>query len=109
MKKTIAIALSLALAGTAASASNAGFGFQRSIEKADFITLDLVRADTAGTVEILDATANGIGPVIGTADVRSGANNDVRIHLKRQPVRFLTAVLRDVNGEIVATQRIDTN
>ncbi|SDE17909.1 hypothetical protein [Limimaricola pyoseonensis] len=109
MKTSIAFALALALGGTAAAADTNGFALQRHADKSTYLTIDLVRADGDGIVEIVDATAHGLGPVIGSVAVREGANNDLRVQLERQPVRFMTAVLRDASGEIVATQRIDTN
>ncbi len=109
MTKTIALALVAALAGTTASAGNAGFGLQRSATAADTLTVDLVRADTAGTVSILDYRAGVIGPVLGTSTVQAGANNDVLVKLDREPIGDVMAVIYDANGETVAQKRIILN
>ncbi len=104
MKTTIALALTATLLGSAVTAAP-GFGLQRSIDDSTVVTLDLVRADVDGTVEITDFS----GKVLANEAVLAGANSNVRFQLDRQPVGDVLAVLYDANGDVVAERRLDRN
>ncbi len=110
MKKHIALAFAAALLGTAASAANNNsFGIQHYADAGSTIELDLVRADSAGTVEIIDNLTGVRGPVLGQATVAQGANADVRVQLQREPVGHVVAVLDDADGNAVAERLIRLN
>ncbi len=108
MTKTIALALAatLALGTTAATAATEGFGLQKSADEASSLTLDLVRSENGGSVQIFDFASGERGVVLGDRMVSAGANNDVRINFDRQPFSDVIAVLYDADGNVTAERRI---
>ncbi len=102
MKTTIALALAATLLGSAVTAEP-GFGFQRTVEKGTLITLDLVRSDTGGRVDLTDIN----GRVMASQEVIAGANSNVRFQLDRNPTGNVYAVLYNANGEVVAERMLD--
>ena len=106
MKLTSFIAAA-AIASTAsiASADNS-FAFGDRLDNNSTLELGLVRATSDGVVEIYDHRVGKLGDLLGTQEVRAGANFDVRVTVGDRPDADVIAVLK-VDGQIVATQDYD--
>ncbi|MEO0484598.1 MAG: hypothetical protein AAF092_01660 [Pseudomonadota bacterium] len=103
MFKTFAIAAT-AIALTAGAASANSFGFQGAAdENSPQVTLNLVRADAAGTVVLESLT----GDVLAMAEVDAGANTDVILNLEGSVTSDVVAKLI-IDGAVEDTLRIRT-
>lgn len=91
LMKSVAAAALIAASTTVATA--AGFGIQTTVEDDSSITLDRVRADADGVVVIYDYSGGDFGAVLGSADLNSGANVDVRVQLDPNIAQTLAAVI----------------
>ena len=106
--KAFAIA-ALTLAGTATVASaNSYFELPRTQGVTSTFDLGLVRAEADGVVEIYDILDGEQTALIGTQNVREGANSDVRINTGAPVRRDVVAVLK-VDGEVVASEIFRVN
>ncbi|MBW6417046.1 hypothetical protein [Celeribacter sp. PS-C1] len=91
--KTVLAAAAVTLAGSAAFA---GAGYIKPGEAQNTnsgVTLELVRADSAGVVYAYDARDGVEGKVLGSAPVKAGANTNVRIEFRTQPLKDVLTVL----------------
>ena len=105
--KTLVLAAAVAATGSIASADNY-FEFGETLDRSSIIDLGLVRAESAGVVEIYDNARGELGQLLGTETVNGGANADVRVNLGSAPQGDVIAVIR-VNGEIAETKSFDVN
>lgn len=98
--KTLAAAAVVAVAGSAAFAGPNYIvpGQAQSLNTS--ATLDLVRADTDATVYIYDFHGGERGALLGSADVKAGANTDVTIKFKAAAIDDTIAVLSDGVNEL---------
>jgi hypothetical protein len=72
------------------------------------IELDLVRAETAGTVEVVELVGGELGDTLGTTSVNAGANSNVFVHFNGLPTsNDVAAVLKDAAGNVVAIEEIE--
>ncbi|SFJ36806.1 hypothetical protein [Celeribacter neptunius] len=102
--KTLAAAALVAVAGSAAVAGPNYIitGVQKDIKSVT--TVDLVRADQAGTLEVYNFHNGERGALLGSADVNAGANTDVKVRLSNAPLNKVEYVLVGNNGaELAAT------
>lgn len=102
---TLIAAAAVALTAGAASADNS-FAFGDRLDNSSTLEIGTVRAASAGVVEIYDGRYGDLGALLGTEEVRAGANFDVRVNVGDQPDADVIAVLK-VNGQIVAQQDYD--
>lgn len=93
LMKTAAFAAILGMTTTGATA--AGFGLQTVVDDNSTITLSLVRADSDGVVVVYDYTGSEFGEVLGTAEIREGANTQVKVSLGNTTATELAAVIYD--------------
>ncbi len=102
--KTIA----LAAAATVALASTASANFSFTDAPVDSATAELgnVTAAGNGVISIYDNNLGVQGALLGTEEVRAGANYDVRVNLGKKPINDVVAVL-SVNGQVVDTLELD--
>ncbi len=106
--KAFAIA-AITLASTASVASATSyFELPRAQNSGSTVDLGLVRAEADGVVEIYDILTGAEGTLIGTQNVRAGANADVRINTGAPVRRDVVAVLK-VDGEVVASEIFRVN
>lgn len=106
--KAFAIA-AVALASTASVASaNSYFELPRAQDATSTLELGIVRAEADGIVEIYSRGDNEQAVLLGTENVRAGANADVRVNTGT-PLRSDVVAVLKVDGEVVATEtyRID--
>ena len=104
--KSIAL-VAATIAGTASFASaESYFQFNDTIEDTSVLELGLVRAESAGVVEVYDYARGEIGALIGSEQVRMGANSDVRVNAPIRPTDSVIALLK-VDGETVAQRTYD--
>lgn len=103
--KSIALAAIVATAGTAASA-NSYFEFGETLKSSSVLDLGLIRSETNGIVEIYDDARGEPGKLLGTKNVRAGANSDVRVNIGKRPQQNVIALLK-IDGEIVAQKQYD--
>jgi hypothetical protein len=107
-----ALAVSVFLGATAAATAGEGFNNlffddyeQRSNSR---IEVDLVRAETSGTVEVVEMIGGAMGDSLGMTPVQAGANKDVFIHFNSLPTsNDVAVILRDSAGNIVDIEEID--
>ncbi|AJE47407.1 hypothetical protein [Celeribacter indicus] len=107
--KTLAAASLIALAtGTASYAQGMGYNYIVPGENDNIstsLTLEMVRASQAGTVQVYDYTAGEQGDLIGSAEVSAGANEGVNVTLDANTAQQLLIVLT-VGGQVEATTTI---
>jgi hypothetical protein len=105
--KTLAAASIIAATSTAAFASGSDHIFLGSGQDVTTqVELDLVRASSAGTVDIYSYHRNVQGELLGSTSVRAGANKSLDIRLNSLATTDLIAVL-NVNGVVVDAVEID--
>lgn len=92
MKSTALIAL-LGLGFGTATAAQSTFGFQQNIEDDLSITIDLVRAETAGTLAVFDYSLGEFGDLLGTTPLNAGVNTDVMVMLDVNTAQTVAAVI----------------
>lgn len=78
--------------GTAATAQST-FGFQQKIEDDLSITIDLVRAESAGTLAVFDYSQGEFGELLGTTPLNAGVNSDVMVMLDINTASTIAAVI----------------
>ncbi|MEM5474939.1 hypothetical protein [Pacificibacter sp. AS14] len=105
--KTLAAAAVLIAAGSSAFASDYIFT-DNSQDLKSYVELDLVRASSAGVVDVYELTADGQGKLLGSQAVHAGANDNVRVSFKTITVHDVVAVLT-TNGSVAATETIDVS
>ncbi|RPE71649.1 hypothetical protein EDD53_0774 [Pacificibacter maritimus] len=105
--KTLVAAAVLVGAGSTAFASDHIFADANQDLKS-YVSLDLVRATSAGTVDVYELNADGRGELLGSAAVHAGANTDVKVQLKNNISQDVVAVLT-ANGADVAIDQIERN
>ncbi len=99
----IAAAATVALASTASANS---FSFNEMDISGSTAELGQVTANGNATVSLYDFHGGVQGALLGTKELASGANYDVRVKLGQRPINDVVAVL-SVDGQIVDTQEID--
>ncbi len=99
----IAAAATVALASTASA--NA-FSFNEMSISGSTAELGQVTANGNAEVKLYDYHGGEQGALLGSTDLASGANFDVRVKLGQRPINDVIAVL-SVDGQIVDTQEID--
>jgi len=99
----LAAAATVALASTASA--NA-FSFNEMEISGATAELGQVTAQGNGVVSLYDFHGGEQGALLGTKEIASGANFDVRVKLRSRPINDVVAVLT-VDGQIVDTQEID--
>jgi hypothetical protein len=99
--KSIAL-VAATIAGTASVASaDSYFQFNETLDDTSVLELGLVRAESAGVVEIYDFSRGEVGVLIGSEEVNMGANSDVRVNAPIRPTDNVIALLK-IDGETVA-------
>jgi hypothetical protein len=105
--KTLAAASIIAATSTAAFASGSDHIFLGSGQDVTTqVELDLVRASSAGTVDIYSFHKGVQGELLGSAAVRAGANTNLNIDLDKSATTDVIAVL-NIAGSAVAFEEID--
>lgn len=102
--KTAIAAAALATAGlgaTTLSASESTFGYGAYINANPIMEIGLVRSSGDGVVELYDYHKGEQGRLLGSAPVKAGANQNVRINVGFAPQFDVVAVL-NVNGQTEA-------
>lgn len=107
MIKTVAIATAATLALTSVATADGAFSFNQSDISGDTVELGNVRASAAGLVSIYDYNTGVRGALLGTEEIASGANYDVRVNVGVTPIDDVIAVLT-VDGQEVDTLELDT-
>ena len=109
MFKTVTLAIAaIAASATIASANiNDLSNFSMEQDRGSQVELGLVRAASDGVVEVYTFHKGEIGALLGSTNVRAGANVDVDVNIPRTGVDAI-AILK-VNGQTVDTQEIDFN
>mgnify|MGYP001828077506 FL=1 len=105
IKSIALVAAAVVATSTAVSADNY-FEFGERLDSSSTLDLGLIRADSAGVVEIYDFSKGEIGRLLGTEAVNAGANADVRVNVGTPPSQDVIALLK-VNGETVAERDFD--
>ncbi|RPE62903.1 hypothetical protein EDD53_2942 [Pacificibacter maritimus] len=106
--KTLVAAAVLVGAGSTAFASDHIFANPNQNLKS-YVSLDLVRATSAGTVDVYELNADGRGELLGSAAVHAGANTNVKVQLKNNISQDVVAVLNtgSVDAALEEIARID--
>jgi hypothetical protein len=74
-----------------------------------YISVDLVRSDTDGTVEAYVYHRGRKGKLLGSRRVHAGANDHFKLRLKQMVLQDILLLLRDNTGRVVARRRVDTS
>lgn len=106
--KTLALAAATVAATASVANADTYFSFGESLDRSSTLELGLIRAESNGVLEIYDERAGGLGQLLGTEELRAGANSDVRINLGTAPLSDVIAVIR-VDGQIVETKEYEVN
>ncbi len=107
MIKTVALATAATLSLTSVAAADGAFSFIEGDISSSTVELGQVRTTAPGVVALYDYNTGVRGALLGTEEVASGANYDVRVNLGSKPVRDVIAVLT-VDGQEVDTVELDT-
>ena len=106
-KTTIALALTAVLGSVSlAAADTSSFFIDRVHTSSSNLELGLVRAESAGVIEVYDFHKGVQGKLLGTTSVRAGSNQDVRVDLGTRVVNDVVAVIKS-GGNVLATKKID--
>ena len=106
--KTLFIAAAAATVTATAGAADTYFEQGRTIDGGDILEFGLITAEGAGVVEIYDYHTGQQGKLVGSENLFSGANPDVRVNTGLPQNRDVLAVVK-VDGEVVATKAFDVN
>jgi hypothetical protein len=108
MSRTIIGTFAFALAVTAASVATADTYFEtgKTLDAGGLLELGLVTSEGDGVIEVYDYHTGTVGRLLGTEDVHSGANTDVRVHTGL-PVKNDVLVVVKVDGQVVAEKEFD--
>lgn len=104
--KSIALAAATVAATASFASADSYFQFGERLDSASTLDLGLVRADSAGVVEIYDFHKGELGALLGTEMVNAGANTDVRVNVGTPPSQDVIAVLK-IDGQTVAERDFD--
>ena len=105
--KTIILAAAIATTGSFAAADSY-FENGRTLDRDDTLELGLVRAESAGIVEIYDFHNGVQGKLLGTETVRAGANTDVRVNVGFERSKDVLAVI-NIDGQAAVSKVYDIN
>ena len=105
IKKLALIAATLAATASTASASNY-FGIGENRNSGTTLEVGLVRAETAGVVNIYNYSKGVQGALLGTQAVNAGANTDVRVNVGINNAYNVLAVL-EIDGQAVTSMDFD--
>jgi len=103
--KTFALAAAATVALASTASANA-FSFNEADISGATAELGQVTAQGAGVVSLYDFHGGVQGALLGTKEVASGANFDVRVKLRNRPINDVVAVLT-VDGQIVDSTELD--
>ena len=107
MIKTFAIAAATSVALTSAAAADGAFSSIETEISSATVELGNVRASAPGVVSIYDYNTGVRGALLGTEEIASGANYDVRVNVGVTPINDVLAVLT-VDGQEVDMIDLDT-
>jgi len=107
IKSIALVAATIAATASVASADNY-FAFGERLDSGSVLELGLVRAESAGVVEIYDFSKGEVGQLLGTETVNAGANSDVKVNVGTSPKQDVIALLK-VDGQTVAQRDYDIN
>jgi len=102
---TLATATATAFAGAALADNYIAFQGDM-VESPETITLDTVRADADGLIQVYDYHAGERGMLLGSTEISQGANSDVLIPLG-MPVQGDVLAVMVVDGEEVDMFELD--
>ena len=100
----VAIAMAFTLSSTAQADSF--FSFSNELDRKSTLELGQVVSEGDGVISIYTYHRRVRGALLGTRNIRAGANYDVSVVLGRRPTTDVLAVLT-VNGRVVAMQHYD--
>ncbi len=106
--KTIALAAATVAATASFASADSYFQFGERLESGSVLDLGLVRAESAGVVEIYDYSKGEVGALLGTEAVNAGANTDVKVNVGIRPTMDVIALLK-IDGETVAERDFDVD
>ena len=105
--KTIILAAAVAATGSFAAADSY-FENGRTLDSDDRLELGLVRAESAGVVEIYDFHNGTQGELLGSTTVNAGANTDVKVNVGAERRQAVLAVIA-FDGQPVVSKVYDIN
>ena len=105
--KTIILAAAVAPTGSFAAADSY-FEIGVTLEADNRLELGLVRAESAGVVEIYDFHRGVQGELLGTEMINAGANTDVKVHVGTDRRQDVLAVIA-IDGQPVVSKVYDIN
>lgn len=109
MKRTIFAVLIgsiIAFASGAQADFNNSFSYGKRLDRRSTLELGVVRAEADGVVEIYSYHRAEQGRLLGTKQVRGGANRNVHVYVRTRPTTDVLAVLR-VGGRVVAMKEYE--
>ena len=104
--KTLALAAATVAATASAASANNAFSFGETFEQTDTFELGTVTATGDGVVEIYDYHTGVRGALLGSEEIRAGANTNVKVDLGLGANKDVLAVL-SVDGEEVLMKDYD--
>jgi len=104
--KTLTLATIASATFATGSLADSYFSYADALDRTSTLELGQVRSEGAGTVAIYDFHRGRQGALLGTQNVRAGANYDVHVTVGQRPINDVIAVLT-VNGQVVASQEYD--
>ncbi|WP_114284744.1 hypothetical protein [Candidatus Halocynthiibacter alkanivorans] len=110
LKSALAASVVIATVASASAGSGVNHIFLDSYnqDSNSRIELELVRSETAGTVEIVELVGGALGDTLGTTSVNAGANSNVFVHFNGAAAsNDVAAVLKDAAGNVVAIEEIE--
>ena len=108
IKFTAIAAAATAVLGTASVADTSFFAYQDTLDNSPILELGTVTSEGNGVVEIYNFHGGQIGALLGSEEVRAGANANVRVPVGSAPNLDVIAVLK-VDGQTVATRDYNIN
>ncbi len=106
MMKSLTLAAGVVLATTTFAVAENAFPIGESFESTDLLELDVVRAEADGVLEVYDYHRGVRGPLLGSEEVRAGANTNVKVNFSNMVNRDILLVLK-VDGIEVLMKQID--
>ena len=106
--KALVIAAAAATVTATAGAADTYFEQGQTLKGGDILELGLITTDGAGVVEIYDYHTGQQGKLVGSENLFSGPNPDVRVSTGLPQNRDVIAVVK-IDGQIVATKDFDVN
>lgn len=105
LKTTLFAAVAALTLATTATAESF-FSYQNTLSRSTTLRLGQVVSEGAGTVSVYSYHRRQQGALLGSTDVNSGANYNVRVNIRQRPTTELIAILT-VNGRAVASRKYD--